>query len=39
MQKASTQVLSRYIHPTQEHQDDAMKLYESKLLKDVIHRA
>ena len=36
---ASTRVLSRYIHPTQEHQLNAMRIYESRLPKLLEGRA
>ena len=35
----STRVLNRYIHPTQEHQDAAMRLYEISLAATLVGRA
>ena len=35
----STRVLNRYIHPTQEHQDAAMRLYETSLAATLVGRA
>lgn len=36
---SSTRVLNRYIHPTQEHQDAAMRLYETSLAAAPMGRA